>query len=426
MEKQNLSPVFWVPSLYFAMGIPFVTINAVSVLMYKNLGISDGQITFWTALIMLPWTLKPLWSPFLEIFKTKKFFVVSTQLLTGVLFVFLALSLPLPGFFRYSIAFFAFIALSGATHDIAADGVYLNLLSSKQQAEFIGWQGAFYNLAKIVSGGLLVYVAGILEKSKGILFAWILIMLVYGGIMLLLALYHAKILPAEKQQIKQKKSFGQIKIELCEVMSSFFSKPNITLSIVFILLYRFAEGFAIKVAPLFFKSDIKNGGLGLSTENIGMIYGTFGSAAFVLGSILAGYFISFKGLRKALIWLCLAFNAPFAVYALLAFYLPSDLFFIGIAVVVEYFGYGFGFVGLMLYIMQQVAPGKHKMAHYAFATGIMNFGVMIPGMLSGILSDWLGYKMFFIWVLIATIPAFIITLKLPFSFPENSSDNNLN
>lgn len=407
------------------MGMPFVTINAVAVLMYKNMGISDAQITFWTALIMLPWTLKPLWSPFLEIFKTRKFFVVFTQFLTGVSFVLLSLALPLPDFFRYTLAFFALIAVSGATHDIAADGVYLNILSSKQQAEYIGWQGAFYNLAKILSGGLLVYVAGLLEKSKGVLYAWMVIMSVYGVIMLLLALYHYRMLPSENIKEKRKIPLKQVKNELWEVISSFFSKVNIVWSIAFVILYRFAEGFAIKIAPLFFKTSKEKGGLGLSTEDIGIIYGTFGSAAFVLGSLLAGYFISYKGLRKSLIWLCLAFNVPFAVYALLAFYLPSDLYVIGIAVVFEYFGYGFGFVGLMLYIMQQIAPGKHKMAHYAFATGIMNFGVMIPGMLSGKLSDLLGYEMFFIWVLIATIPAFIITLKVPFSHPEESSEDTV-
>jgi PAT family beta-lactamase induction signal transducer AmpG len=170
---------------------------------------------------------------------------------------------------------------------------------------------------------------------------------------------------------------------------------------------------------LFFKAPRTSGGLGLSTSDIGLIYGTYGSAAFILGSVLAGYFISARGLKKSLIWLCCAFNIPFVVYALLAHYQPADLLPVGIAVVVEYFGYGFGFVGLMLYMMQQIAPGKHKTAHYAFATGIMNLGVMIPGMFSGMISDWVGYKIFFIWVLVATIPAFLVTLFVPFPYSEN-------
>lgn len=420
MKKKNPSPMSWVPSLYFSMGMPFVTINAVSVLMYKNMGISDAKITFWTALIMLPWTLKPLWSPFLEIFKTKKFFVIITQSLTGISFALISLALPLPDFFRYTIAIFTVIAISGATYDIAADGIYINTLSSKQQAKYIGWQGAFYNLAKIISSGILVYIAGILEKSKGVIHAWMIIMIIYSITMLLLAFYHYQILPPENSDTKKYTSLKQVKNELWEVITSFFSKVNIIWSVSFIILYRFAEGFAIKIAPLFFKSDREQGGLGLSTEDIGIIYGTFGSAAFILGSVLAGYFISYKGLKKSLLWLCCAFNIPLAIYTLLAFYQPSNLYIIGISVVFEYFGYGFGFVGLILYMMQQVAPGKHKMAHYAFASGIMNFGIMIPGMISGKLSDLLGYKMFFVWVLIATIPAFIMTFLVPFNYSEDS------
>lgn len=432
MGKNNpgtrlVSPILWISTLYFAMGMPFVTINAVSGIMYKDMGISDSQITFWTALIMLSWTLKPLWSPFLEIYKTKKFFVVSTQFAIGILFALVALTLPLSDFFRYSIALFAIIAFCGATHDVVADGTYISLLTNKEQAKYIGWQGAFYNLAKIISSGALVYCAGILEKTKGVTHAWMIIMAVYAALFFALAFYHYLILPKENKQEKEgKERVGNVRKELLEVITSFFTKRNIVWSLLFIILYRFAEGFAIKIAPLFFKAPRSAGGLGLSTSDIGLIYGTYGSAAFILGSVLAGYFISARGLKKSLIWLCCAFNIPFVVYALLAYYQPADLLPVGIAVVVEYFGYGFGFVGLMLYMMQQIAPGKHKTAHYAFATGIMNLGVMFPGMFSGMISDWIGYKMFFIWVLIATIPAFIVTLWVPFPHPENQKEQKIN
>ena len=388
--------------------------------MFKNLGISDGQIAFWTSLIMLPYTIKPLWSPFLEMFKTKKHFVVITELVTGIVFGLVALSLPLNDFFRYAIAMLAVVAFSGSTHDIATDGVYLNVLTLKDQAKYIGWQGAAYNLAKILTGGAFVFLAGELENTLGVVHAWMVVMCIYGAIMILLGLYHIRMLPSGgiATGVKTLREGMQT---LWDVVKSFFAKKNIAWYIVFIILWRFAEGFAIKIAPLFFKAARDAGGLGLTTSQIGIVYGVFGAAAFVLGSILGGYFISGRGLKKALFTLCCFFNIPFAVYAFLAFTQPTSLYVIGTAVVMEYFGYGFGFVGLMLFMMQQVSPGKYKMAHYAFASGIMNLGVMVPSMLSGYISDGIGYRLFFIWVLVATIPAFLVSWFVPFGNPETET-----
>ncbi len=420
-KKQN--PVLWIPTVYFAMGLPFVAIAQTSALMYKNMGISDAQIALWTALIALPWTFKPFWSPILEMFKTKKHFVVATQLVTGMTFALVALSLPLDHFFTYSIALLCIVAFSGSTHDIATDGVYLEVLSSKQQAKYIGWQGAAYNIAKIVSGGGFVYLAGELEKTIGITYAWMIVMAVYGAVMLLLGLYHIKMLPSGGTA-SEVKSFKEAMNTLVDVIKTFFQKKHVVWYIFFIILYRFAEGFAIKIAPLFFKSAVEDGGLGLSTSQIGLVYGTLGAAAFVLGSLLGGYYISSKGLKHTLFKLALIFNIPFAVYSLLAIYQPDNLYIISTAVVLEYFGYGFGFVGLMLFMMQQVAPGKYKMAHYAFATGIMNLGFMIPSMISGYLSDFLGYKLFFIWVMVATIPALLVAYFVPFTY-SSTEENTL-
>lgn len=417
--KQKSHPVLWVPTVYFAMGLPFVAIAAASSLMFKNLGISDAKIAFWTSLIMIPWTLKPLWSPLLEMFKTKKHFVVATQMVTGVTFALVALSLPLPNFFTYTIALLAVIAFSGATHDIATVGIYLNELTPEEQAKYVGWQGAFYNLAKLLSGGALVYLAGELEQKMGVVNAWMVVMSIYGAIMFSLSIYHIKMLPNGGSST-QVKSFKEGLETLKDVAVTFFQKKNIVMSILFVIFYRFAEGFAIKIAPLFFKAARDQGGLGLTTSQIGLVYGLFGAIAFVLGSLLAGYYTSKKGLKKTMMILCFCFNIPFAVYALLAFTQPESLYIIGTAVVVEYFGYGFGFVGLILYIMQQIAPGKYKMAHYAFADGIMALGFMLPSMLSGYLSDFLGYKIFFAWVIIATIPSFLITYLVPFSNNEKS------
>ncbi|MBN2597141.1 MFS transporter [Labilibaculum sp.] len=428
MSKTNNKPkhpATWIPTAYFAMGLPFVAIAQASVLMFKSFEISDSLIAFWTSLIMLPWTLKPLWSPILEMFKTKKHFVVATQLVTGFTFALVALALPFDSFFTYSIALLAVIAVSGATHDIAADGVYLSVLSGKEQAKYIGWQGASYNIAKILTAGAFVYLAGILEERFGVLHAWMAVMLTYSIIMISLALYHIKMLPSGGNASSEVASLNEGFKTLWDVIKTFFQKKHIGWFIVFIILYRFTEGFAIKIAPLFFKATIEEGGLGLSTSQIGIIYGVFGSGAFVLGSIIAGYYISARGLKKSLFTLVCIFNVQFIIYALLAVYRPESIFLIGSAVVVEYFVYGFGFVGLMLFMMQQVAPGKYKMAHYAFATGIMNLGIMLPGMLSGFMSDWLGYKLFFICILVVVIPSLLVAKFVPFVHSEESeADEN--
>jgi PAT family beta-lactamase induction signal transducer AmpG len=424
-KTKQIKPAFWVPTAYFAMGLPFVVLAQSTAIMYKNMGVSDTQIAFWTSLIMLPWTIKPLWSPVLEMFKSKKFFVVTSQFVTGITFALVALSLPFANFFTYSIALLGIIAFSGATNDIATDGVYLNVLSSKKQAEYIGWQGASYNIGKLLAYGGFVTLAGILEERVGVVNAWVAVMLGIGAVMALVGLYHSRMLPKGGNTTTEVTSLKDGFATLWDVLKTFFEKKYIYWYIAFIILYRFAEGFAIKIAPLFFKAAVAEGGLGLSTTQIGVIYGTFGTVAFLLGSILGGYFIAKQGLKKALMFLVASFNIPFIAYAFLAINQPDSLYIIGSAVVLEYFGYGFGFVGLMLFMMQQVAPGKYKMAHYAFATGIMNLGFMIPSMLSGYFSDMLGYKVFFMWVLVATIPAFLAAWFVPFGHPDNKEQLEL-
>ena len=436
-KTNGRSPISWVPTLYFAMGMPFVVLNMVCVLMFKGLDVSDAQIALWTSIIMFPWTLKPLWSPLLEMYKTKKFFVIVTQIATGCIFGLVALALHLPDFFAVCIALLAVIALSGATHDVAADGVYMATLSKDDQARYIGWQGAVDNIAKIAATGGLVMLAGVLikhftgdvstldaaaaavAKRQGTVMAWTVIMAVIGLIMVLLGLYNAKFVPADhRDATAERPGFKETMVELGNVFVDLFRKRHIIYYIFFIILYRFAEGFVMKIVPLFLKADRANQGLGLSEEEIGLCYGTFGAAAFVIGSILAGYYVAHRGLQKSLFSLCCVFNLPFVAYTLLAIYQPESLWLIGGGIVLEYFGYGFGFVGLTLFMMQQIAPGKHQMAHYAFASGIMNLGVMLPGMLSGYVSDWLGYRDFFIFVLVCTIPAFLITWFVPFTYPD--------
>ena len=416
---RKISPVAWVPTLYFAMGMPFVVLNMVCTLMYKGFGVSDSEIALWTSLIMLPWTLKPLWSPFLEMYKTKKFFVVFTQVLTGIIFALVAFGLQLPSPFAITISLFAIIALSGSTHDIAADGVYMASLSTSEQARWIGWQGAFYNIAKIAATGGLVYLAGVFIDDYGVRKAWMIIMLIISVVMIALGIHHGFVLNSGEISSSKDTKLSEHLHELCDVFMEFFHKKHIIYYVFFIILYRFAEGFVMKIVPLFLKAPRAEQGLGLTEQQIGICYGTFGAAAFVIGSILSGYYIAQHGLRKSLFSLALVFNIPFVAYTILAIYQPESLWLVGGCIVMEYFGYGFGFVGLTLFMMQQVARGKHQMAHYAFASGIMNLGVMLPGMLSGFVSDWLGYRAFFVFVLFCSIPAILITRFVPFTFTDD-------
>lgn len=412
--KKSKHPATWVPTLYFSEGLPFAATAVVSVLMYKSLGLSDSQIAFFTTLVMWPWTLKPLWGPLLEMFKTKKHFVVGTQFIGGVAFGVLALTLPLEGFLQYSLVMFVIIAFNSATHDIAADGVFINSLNSKQQAQFVGWQGASYNVAKVLSQGALVYVAGKLELSVGVTEAWMIVMGLFGAILILMGFYHLKMLPSGGASTKVEsvseafKTFG-------EVVKSFFKKKNIWWGLAFIILFRFAEGQITKIVPLFMRATPEEGGLGLLTADIGIAYGVFGAVAFVIGSLLGGYFVAKRGLKSSVFILCVIFNVPDIVYVYLSFATPESFSLICAMISVEWFGYGFGFVGIILFMMQQIAPGKYKMAHYAFATAIMNLGFMIPSMISGYISDYLGYKNFFLWVLIATIPSFLAAWFVPFN-----------
>ena len=420
-ESKVRHPALWVPTLYTAEGLPFVIVNVVSVLMYKSLGLTDARIAFFTSLVTIPWALKPLWGPLLEMFKTKKYFVLATQFLGGISFGFVALSLNLPDYFTWTLIFFAIIAINSAVHDTAADGVYITVLSNTDQAKYVGWQGAFYNVGKVLSQGAFVYLAGCLEKSLGVVTAWTIVMGCFGGLLVALSVYHWWSLPTGGNPGEVRTVRETVKT-FWEVVVTFFQKKYIGWAIVFLVLYRFAEGQAIKIVPLFMRAARDHGGLGLSTEDIGVLYGFFPPLAFILGSVLSGYFTANRGLRKALIVLCAFFNIPFAVYTFLAILQPTSFIAIAILVVFEYFGYGFGFVGLTLFMMQQVAPGKYRMAHYAFATSLMQLGFLIPSMISGVISDFLGYEHFFIWVMIATIPSFLISWFVPFRDTGNEED----
>jgi PAT family beta-lactamase induction signal transducer AmpG len=422
-KKSSRHPFYWIPTTWFAMGLPNLVLGGtVASLLYKSLGYSDGQIAFWTGIIVLPWSFKPLWGPFMELYKTKKFYIQVSQIACGVLFALSVLSLYTATFFPLSVTLFFLIAFFGATQDMAADGIYLSELSASDQARYVGWQGTFYNVAKLFSNGGMVFLAGILIPVIGDRDAWAVVLAIYAIIMLALGMYNRGVLP-DSTTARSVTSTREVWITLKDVMVSFFRKKHIWAGILFIVLYRFAEGQGIKIMPLFLKATRAAGGLGLSEATVGLLTGIYGTAAFVLGSLAAGYFVSNKGLtRGTLLLLCAFFNLPFAAYAYLAITQASSVWVIGTAIAVEHFGYGFGFIGIILFIMQRIAPGPYQMAHYAFGSAITYFGYTIASMMSGAISDYLGYAHFFIWVLVSTIPAFLVSWLVPLSDKSNNPE----
>ncbi|HAT29462.1 MAG TPA: MFS transporter [Janthinobacterium sp.] len=412
-HKKIRSPATWVPTLYFAQGLPFYAVTLVAGLMFKSMGVPNADIARWTGLIGFAWVFKPLWSPFLELAPSKKIIVVGFQLIGGLALGLVALALRMPAYFAACIAVLGLAAIASATHDIACDGLYIASLSDKQQAAYAGWTGAFFNAGKFISLGGLVILAGHFEKTLGVAPAWTIIFLILGAMMLLLALYHCWALPLAPNPALADKNVAAIAATLWDVLAEFFKKPGIWLAILFIILFRAGEAQVQTIGPLFLREARALGGLGLTTGQVGAVYGTAGTVAFVLGSIGGGYFTSWLGLKRAMFFLILAMNLPNLVFYFLSHALPTDISVIAAALSVEMFGYGFGFVGLILFMMQVVAVGKYQTAHYAFATGVMQLGFVIFKMISGDIQTALGYQNFFLWVLLSALPVLILSRFMP-------------
>ena len=398
----------WVPSLYYAEGLPYAFVMIVSVVMYKKLNISNTEIALYTSWLYLPWVIKPLWSPFVEIFKTKRFWIIFMQLLIGAGLAGIALTIPSSNMFKYTLAFFWLIAFSSSTHDIAADGFYMLGLSSHDQAWFIGIRNTFYRFAILTGQGLLVILAGQLENIYNDVFAWSIIFAGLSFLFILFAFYHKWALPKpivdnELSRLTIKKIIPNI----VNVFISYFKKPQIIIAVCFILIYRFGEAQLVKIAPLFMLDSIEMGGLGLTTSEYGFIYGTLGMIMLTLGGIFGGLLAAKHGLKYWIIWMALAMKLPDIVYVYMAYTQPDNFYLIGSFVAIEQFGYGFGFTAYLLYMMM-LSEGEHKTAHYAICTGFMALGMMIPGMFSGLLQETIGYRYFFNWVLVATIPGLIL------------------
>jgi PAT family beta-lactamase induction signal transducer AmpG len=412
--KTDNKPWFWIPLLNFASGLPYAVIISVSVIMYKNLGISNEDIGVYTSLLYLPWVIKPLWSPFIELHGTKRKWFLSMQLLISVAFLLVGFTIPSSGFFIITLAIFWVAAFASASNDIASDGFYLLVLPEDKQSFFLGIRSTFYRLSLLAGNGLIVLFAGYLEhKYSDNTKAWSYTMIAVGLLMTFITLYNFIFTPkneinavANNKEAHQNQNFATVFI-------SFFKKKRIGLILAFILVFRLGESQLLKMLSPFLLDTKELGGMGLDTEAVGIIYGTFGVGALTLGGILGGIAISRQGLTKWMLPMFLTMHLPIIGFILLAFFHPTSIYYIYAVVILEQFGYGFGFTAFMMYLIH-VAEGESKTSHYAIATGFMALGMMLPGMLSGYIQKYLGYDNFFIWVLLATIPGLILSRFLEF------------
>ncbi len=429
-KNSNDRPWAWIPSLYFASGLPYVVVMSISVIMYKRLGMSNTDIALYTSWLYLPWVIKPLWSPIVDILRTKRAWIIAMQLLIGAGLGGVALTLPTDDFFRNSMAFLWLLAFSSATHDIAADGFYMLGLSKHDQTWFVGIRSTFYRLAMIAGQGLLIMLAGAIESAMqspqvvataqvgiaadpGIALAWSIMFYVMAGMFVLFFAWHRFALPRPSEDVpKLHDTYEEIMNEFFKTFAAFFQKPQIGLILAFLLLFRFSEAQLVKLTAPFLLDSSELGGLALSTGQVGFAYGTIGVLMLTLGGLLGGFLAAKHGLKRWLLWMVIAINLPNAVYIFLSATLPDNLLIINIAIGVEQFGYGFGFAAYMLYMLY-ISNGAHQTAHYAICTGFMALGMMIPGMFSGWLQESMGYQYFFTWALVATIPSFIVATLIP-------------
>lgn len=409
------SPWAWVPTLYFAEGIPYVVVMTLAVIMYKKLDISNTDIALYTSWLYLPWVIKPFWSPVVDVIKSKRWWIVTMQLLIGAGLAGIAFTIPTNFFFQSTLAFFWLLAFSSATHDIAADGFYMFGMDESKQAYFIGIRSTFYRLSMIAGQGLLVFLAGQLEEmtlfgneGPSVPLAWSLTFYIITGMFLLFALYHKFALPyPEEDQNREVKNLSEVMSDFGHTIISFFAKKDIWLIMGMLLTYRLGESQLVKMASPFLLDGRDVGGLGLTTSQVGIVYGTIGVIFLTIGGILGGLVASRKGLKYWLWPMVIAINLPNLVYVYLSYVLPESFVLVSISVAIEQFGYGFGFTAYMLYQIY-VSEGEHKTAHFAFCTGLMALGMMVPGMISGWIQEMIGYQHFFIWVILCTIPSFIM------------------
>ena len=419
--KNSKSPWKWIPTLYFVEGLPYFVVNNISVVMFKNMGMPNGMLAMYTSMLYLPWVIKPLWSPFVDIIKSKRWWILSMQILMSMAMLLMPFLLPqtsgetisdTPLFF-VTLALFWVTALASATHDIAADGFYMLGLDAGTQAEFVGIRSTFYRLSSIFGQGVLVALAGFIDTRTGdVHLAWKVTLLISAVIFTAMALYHTWSLPKpETDRMSSTASAKEICRDFVRTFISFFQKRNVLTAFLFMLLYRLPEAFLVKMMNPFLLDANADGGLGMSTESVGIIYGTIGVAALTAGGILGGIAASRWGLKKSLWPMAAALTLPCLSFVFLAWLQPSSLWVIGSCVALDQFGYGFGFTAYMLYLMY-FSEGSFKTAHYSLCTAFMALSMMIPGMVAGYIQEALGYTRFFGLVMVCCLVTVLVTLLL--------------
>lgn len=416
-------PLAWVPTLYLAMGLPNVMVGVVAAIIYKNLGVPNEDIALYTSQMYLPWVLKPLWAPLLEAHRSKRWWVISMQFLMAASLGLVAFCLPLEGFFRLSLAFFWITGFASATQDTCADGVFMSTVSLTDQARYAGLQGMCWNLGAVIGSGLLVSLTGWLHEHHGLPWVqcWMVVVGLAAAAMALFGLWHLRVLPSGGPPAVAGRGHAAGFAAMRQAWASFFAKPQIWMMLAVIFFYRFGEGFIEKFGPLFLLDPRSSGGLGLDNAALGHINGTVGTIAFIAGAFLGGFLVARRTLPRSFFVLALVLNVPHLTYFYLSTALPQDPLWIGAIVAAEKFGFGMGSVGHMLYMMQQVAPGPFRMAHYAMATGVMALTKWATGTVSGWVWGAVGhdYTTFFGLVLLFSVPPVILAWLAPFPHPAN-------
>jgi len=407
--KKIDTPWFWIPTLYLVEGIPYFLVNTIALIMFKDMGMDNGRLALLTSLLSLPWMLKPFWSPFVDIIRSKRWWILSMQLLMALTVALIAFSVKLPTL-TVTLSLFVIVAFASATHDIAADGFYMLALDAHQQSAFVGIRNTFYRIAMVFGQGVLVVLAGVLEKRTGdIPLAWTVTLLASAVLLAIIALCHLRTLPFPSEDAaRDNRGAADIFKGFAESFATFFTKGNAWIAILFMLLYRLPEAFSVKMLYPFFKDAPEAGGLGLGASEFGLVYGTFGVIALLAGGIIGGVISSRKGLRATMWAMALSLALPCCVYLLMAIFKPSSLWLIGSLICLDQFGYGFGFTAYTLYMIY-FSRGQFKTSHYAICTAFMALSMTLPGLVAGYIQQAAGYVGFFWIVMACCLATFAVT-----------------
>ena len=420
-------PLLWVPTSYFTMGMVYITVVTASNILFKNLGMNNARSALYSSLLGFTFTFKPLWSPLLELFKSKKWWVVLMQVLLAAVFALMAPALRLQAWVVPVLGLLMVASLLGATQDIGTDGVYVTTLDSKDQAVFTGIQSASWNIGYLLVQGPLVMLVGRLAGERlmsadthpspqAYAQAWSMIIGVLAVMAGVMAIWHRFMLPEGAKAKDAPKSFGDAMHTFGDAFLTFFQKKDIWMMLAFAFCFRAGYGMLDKIGPLFLLDPRSSGGLGLNNTMVGTLTGIVGLIAFILGSVLGGLFVARRGLKRSLFFLALAMNVPNVTFLYLGMAQPTQIWLIGSVFFIEKICWGFGAVGLMIYMMQQMAPGPYRTAHYAFSTGLgLNLCMVVTGSLSGYLQTRVGYKVYFMLALVAAIPSILFTSLAPFN-----------